>query len=119
MIVSFKNEDTEDTFNGNNMNATRKTCPESLWKTTFRQVDQLDAEMKLEPIRIPPGNRLEALGTGRIGRHRFHINDPYRVWLRWSESDHEQVEFIDYHSTLRRAIVMIGSRWLAKGRQQG
>ena len=97
MIVSFKNEDTEDIFNGKNMKATRKTCPESLWKTAVRQLDQLDSVTALEKLRIPPGNRLEALGGDRSGQHIVHINDPYRACFRWSESGPEQVEFMDYH----------------------
>jgi len=97
MIVSFKNEDTEDIFNGKNMKAMRKTWPESLWKIAVRQLDQLESVMALEELRIHPGNCLEPLGGDRSGQHIVHINDPYRVCFRWSESGPEQVEFMDYH----------------------
>ncbi len=73
MIVSFKDEGTEDIFNGKNTKASRKTCPESLWQVAVRKLDQLDSVTALNELRIPPGNRLEALAGDRKGQHRVTI----------------------------------------------
>ena len=97
MIVSFKNEGTEDIFNGKNTKAARKACPEPLWKIAARRLDQLDSVIKRDELRIPPGNRLEALGGDRTGQHSVRINDRYRICFTWSESGPEQVEIVDYH----------------------
>jgi proteic killer suppression protein len=67
MIVSFKDEGTEDIFNGKNTKAARKTCPQSLWKSAAQKLDQLDSVTTLNELRIPPGNWLEALRGDRKG----------------------------------------------------
>lgn len=97
MIVSFKNEGTEDIFNGSNTKAARKTCPESLWKIAARKLDQLDSVAALNELMIPPGNRLEALSGERAGQHSVRINDQYRVCFVWSEDGPDKVEIVDYH----------------------
>ena len=77
MIVSFKDEGTEDIFNGENTKAARKACPESLWKVAARKLDQLDSVQAPDELRIPPSNRLEALTGDRKGQHntRFATGD--------------------------------------------
>ncbi|VAW53826.1 Toxin HigB, partial [hydrothermal vent metagenome] len=61
MIISFKNQATEDIFNGKNTKIARKLCPRSLWKVATRKLDQLDSVIKLDELKVPPGNRLESL----------------------------------------------------------
>src|SRR6188768_3112533 len=97
MILSFRNEGTEDIFNGDNTKPARKTCPESLWKVVARKLDQLDSVTVLDELRIPPGNRLESLSANRRGQHSIRINDQYRICFVWTESGPEQVEIVDYH----------------------
>lgn len=97
MIISFKNEGTEDIFNGANTKAARKTCPVSLWKSVARKLDQLDSVVVLIELQIPPGNRLEALTGGRLGQYSIRINDQYRICFVWSNNGPEQVEIVDYH----------------------
>ena|SRR2546428_966629 len=97
MILSFRNEGTEDIFNGENTKAARSSCPESLWKVATRKLDQLDSVTALAELRIPPGNRLEALSANRSGQHSIRINDQYRISFVWTESGPEQVEIVDYH----------------------
>ena len=97
MIVSFKDEGMEDVFNGKNTKAARKTCPESLWKVAVRKLDQLDSVTALNELRIPPGNRLEALTGDRKGQHSLRINDRYRLCFVWTASGPDQVEVVDYH----------------------
>ena len=97
VIVSFKNRGTEDIFNGNNTNAARKLCPQSLWRVGARKLDQLDSINTLEELRIPPGNRLEALSGNRNGQFSIRINEQYRTCFIWSNSAPEEVEIVDYH----------------------
>jgi proteic killer suppression protein len=51
----------------------------------------------LDDLRIPPGNRLEALGGDRRGQSSIRINQRYRICFMWTESGPAQVEIVDYH----------------------
>jgi proteic killer suppression protein len=96
--LAFKDEGTEDIFNGKNTKAARKTCPMSLWKVARRRLDQLDSVTALNELKIPPGNKLESLAGDRKGQHSIRINDQYRVCFKWIGSNADQVEIVDYHS---------------------
>ena len=58
---------------------------------------QLDAAQTLEFLRVPPGNRLEALKGNRTGQHSIRANNQFRVCFRWTEAGPEDVEIVDYH----------------------
>ena len=51
----------------------------------------------LDDLRVPPGNRLEALTGDRGGQHSIRINDQWRIWFVWSGEDAYDVEIVDYH----------------------
>ena len=97
MIQSFKDAGTEDIFNGKNTKDARKLLPTSLWKIATRKLDQLDSVTALQELRIPPGNKLEALTRDRAGQHSVRINDQYRICFKWSDLGPDQVEIVDYH----------------------
>jgi len=97
MIRSFKNAGTEHIFNGENTKAARRVCPEGLWKVAARKLDQLDSVMALPELRVPPGNRLEALSGDRRGQHSIRINERYRVCFVWTSDGPDEVEIVDYH----------------------
>lgn len=97
MIKSFKDQGTEDIFNGLNTKAARKICPESLWEITARKLDLLDSVEVLSDLRNLPGNRLEQLSGNRKGQHSLRINDQYRVCFVWTVTGSDQVEIVDYH----------------------
>lgn len=97
MIVSLKNQATEDIFNGQTTKQVRIICPVSLMSVASRKLDQLDSVKTLEELRIPPGNRLEALTGDRKGQWSIRVNNQYRICFKWSENDPEDVEFTDYH----------------------
>lgn len=97
MIASFKNKATEDVFNGVSSKEARKSCPRTLWKVATRKLDQLDSVTTLDELRVPPGNRLEALSRDRKGQHSIRINDQYRICFIWSDTGPAQVEISDYH----------------------
>jgi proteic killer suppression protein len=97
MIVSFKDQATEDIFNGVNSKAARKTCPQTLWRITTRKLDQLDSVQQLEELKVPPGNRLEKLSGNRKTEFSIRINEQYRICFIWGESGPTNVEVTDYH----------------------
>ena len=97
MIVTFHDQGTDDVFNGVNSKAAKKICPEIVWRVARRKLDQLDTVMRLDELRIPPGNRLEALSHDRKGQHSIRINDQYRLCFDWTSSGPANVEIVDYH----------------------
>ncbi len=97
MIVSFKNQATEDIFNGKNTKSARKLCPQSLWRVATRKLDQLDSVLKIEELKVPPGNRLESLSGNRKKEFSIRINQQYRICFKWSESGSSEVGITDYH----------------------
>lgn len=97
MIVSFKNQATEDIFNGVNSKIARKTCPQTIWRIASRKLDQLDSVESLEELKIPPGNRLESLSGDRDSEFSIRINEQYRICFVWGELGPSEVEIVDYH----------------------
>jgi proteic killer suppression protein len=97
VIRDFADAGTEDVFNGRNSKPARAVCPKRLWPVARRKLDQLDSVEQLGELRVPPGNRLEALGGDREGEHSVRINEQYRICFRWSEEGPTGVEIADYH----------------------
>jgi len=63
----------------------------------LRKLAQLEWSATLEDLRVPPGNRLEALKRDRKGQHSIRINDQWRVCFRWMQDGAHDVEIVDYH----------------------
>lgn len=97
MIVSFRNQASDDLFNGINSKGARKACPETLWRIAARKLDQIDSVQSLDELKIPPGNRLESLVGDRQGQYSIRINDQYRICFRWGDAGPYDVEVTDYH----------------------
>lgn len=97
MIVSFRDRGTEGIFNGENIDAARRTCPETIRRVAQRKLDQINQAVRLADLAAPPANRLEALRGDRRGQHSIRINDQYRVCFRWTGQGAEEVEITDYH----------------------
>ncbi|MBT4082133.1 MAG: plasmid maintenance system killer protein [Gammaproteobacteria bacterium] len=97
MIISFKDQATEDIFDGINSKVARKVCPQTLWRSASRKLDQLDSVQLIEELKIPTGNRLEGLSGDRKGQYSIRINDQYRVCFKWDEKGPYDVEITDYH----------------------
>ena len=97
MIVSFKDQATEDIFNGVNSKAARKTCPQTLWRIASRKLDQIDSVQHLDELKVPPGNRLEKHSGNREAQHSIRINEQYRICFLWGEAGPTHVEITDYH----------------------
>ena len=62
-----------------------------------RKLRQLEIASQLDDLRVPPGNRLEALKRDRVGQHSIRINDQFRLCFRWTGQGPEEVEIADYH----------------------
>lgn len=97
MIQTFKNQATQNIFNGEVTKQALKICPRNIWTIASRKLDQLDSVFQLDELRVPPGNQLEALQRDRKGQYSIRINDQYRICFKWSESGPSDVEITDYH----------------------
>lgn len=84
-------------FNGRRTRQAGKVCPPALWGVAVRKLEYLDAAVRLEDLRVPPGNRLEALAGDRKGQHSIRINDQYRICFVWTDQGADEVEIVDYH----------------------
>ena len=93
MIVSFADKRTAAVW----ADRMPKGFPSDLAMVARRKLRLLAAATRLEDLRSPPGNRLEALVGDRFGQHSIRINDQWRICFRWFESDAWDVEIVDYH----------------------
>jgi len=97
VIRAFLDPGTEDIFNGRNTKSARKACPRTLWSVAARKLEQLDSAEEVDDLRVPPGNRLEALSGSRKGQFSIRINRQYRICFLWTDSGPHAVEIVDYH----------------------
>lgn len=74
-----------------------KGFPADLVRGARQKLAFLDAAASLEDLRVPPGNRLEALKGDRVGQHSIRINDQWRIVFRWTNGAAEDVDIVDYH----------------------
>ena len=97
MAIEFRNQGTEDVFDGVQSKAARKVCPPTLLGRAREKLFLIDDAEVIQDLRIPPGNRLEALKGARKGEYSIRINDQYRVCFRWTDRGARDVEIVDYH----------------------
>ena len=92
MIKSFTCRDTEVFFAG-------KRIPRfvAFEATAMRKLQQLWVATSLDFLRVPPGNRLEALSGDRAGQYSIRINDQWRICFVWQDAEVHDVEIVDYH----------------------
>ena len=96
MIQSFGNAATEDIFHGDNSKVARK-IPKDLWPVVRRKLDLVNAAANANALRVPPGNRLEALKGDRAGSFSIRVNDQYRITFRFEGERAHDVACEDYH----------------------
>jgi proteic killer suppression protein len=92
VIKTFRCPDTEALSKGNPV---RRFV--NLASVARRKLRQLQIADRLDDLRVPPGNRLEALKGDREGQYSIRINDQFRVCFRWTDYGAEDVEIVDYH----------------------
>jgi proteic killer suppression protein len=74
-----------------------KGFPADVAAVARRKLVMLDSAERLDDLRSPPGNRLEALKGKLAGRHSIRVNDQWRIVFRWTDNGPDDVEVIDYH----------------------
>ncbi len=92
MIKSFRCAETEALAGGDRVKRFANIAD-----VARRKLRQLEIAGRLDDLRVPPGNRLEALKGNRAGQHSIRINDQCRLCFRWTPSGAENVEIVDYH----------------------
>ena len=93
MIRSFKDKETQKLFMGRRSRAVSEQAVRG-GQLKLAQLDQVES---VEELKIPPGNRLHALGGDREGQWAIRINDQYRICFRFEDGDAYDVEATDYH----------------------
>ena len=93
MIRSFKCSETQGLYERHSS----RRLPPSIQRAALRKLWMLDAAVDLAELRVPPGNRLEALRGDRAGQHSIRINDQWRVCFVWRDDGAHAVEIVDYH----------------------
>mgnify|MGYP000170231513 CR=1 FL=1 len=93
MIESFADTDTEDLFRGE----APKRFATDVRKRMVQKLQLIDAACRPEDLRIPPGNRLEALSGDRSGLYSIRVNDRWRICFRFKNGNAYDVEIVDYH----------------------
>lgn len=92
MIRTFRDARAEALFHDQDVPRYR-----AIERVTRRKLLYLHRAHHLEDLRVPPGNRLEALKGDRKGQHSIRINDQWRICFRWKDGDAFDVEIVDYH----------------------
>ncbi len=91
MILTFKCAETEILSKGRRVN--RFVNIEAIAR---RKLRQLQIAGRLDDLRVPPGNHLEALKGDRRGQHSVRINDQFHLCFRWTDGGALDVEIVDY-----------------------
>ena len=92
MIRSFHSRDTERLSQDVSVRQFR-----SIERVARRKLELLAGASRLEDLRVPPGNRLEALKGKRAGQYSIRINEQWRICFRWIDGNAHDVEIVDYH----------------------
>ncbi len=92
MIKSFKCANTEALAPGQNVKHFA-----NIVRVARRKLRQLEIAGRLEDLKVPPGNRFEALKGDRSGQYSIRINEQWRVCFRWTDAGAEDVEIVDCH----------------------
>ncbi len=93
MIKNFANTETEIIWQG----LRNRKLPSDIQAIALRKLRILNQARVLKDLRVPPGNRLEALKADRLGQHSIRINDQWRICFIWNEGGPSHVEIVDYH----------------------
>jgi proteic killer suppression protein len=93
MIRSFSDQETDLIWSGKRS----RKLPPDMQNNALRKLRMLNQSTSLSDLRIPPGNRLEALKGNRSGQYSIRINDQWRICFNWKDGGAEHVEIVDYH----------------------
>lgn len=93
MIVGFRDPETLIVWRGQR----NRRLPPDIQPIALRKLRLMNNARRLDDLRVPPGNRLEALRGRREGQHSIRINDQWRICFLWRNGHADQVEIVDYH----------------------
>jgi toxin HigB-1 len=93
MIQSFADPEAARIWSGQRS----RRLPADIQNIALRKLRLLNQARVLGDLRVPPGNRLEALKADRQGQHSIRINDQRRICFVWNEGGPTRVEIVDYH----------------------
>jgi proteic killer suppression protein len=93
MILSFKGKAAEALYHGKRVAGIHPDVANQAVKKLF----MLDTAQRVQDLRVPPGNRLEALTGDRTGQISIRVNAQFRICFTWYDGDAYDVEFVDYH----------------------
>jgi proteic killer suppression protein len=93
VITGFADRRTKDLFARERV----KGLSVEIQRAALRKLLIIDAAASIDDLRVPPGNRLEALRGDLRGFHSIRVNDQWRIVFRWSEGNASDVRIIDYH----------------------
>jgi len=93
MILGFRSKDTEKIWRGE----VSRRLPISIQEVARRKLRMLNNAQRLDDLRVPPANRLEALKGDRKGQHSIRINEQWRICFHWTGAGPSGVEIVDYH----------------------
>jgi len=93
MIVSFRDDETATIWSGHRS----RKLPPDIQDAAFRKLRLLNNAKRLEDLRVPPANRLEALKGDRKGQYSIRINQQWRICFAWRQNNAHEVEIVDYH----------------------
>ena len=93
VIKTFADKHTAAVFAGHAV----RGLPMQIQRRTRAKLLAIEAAAQLDDLRVPPGNRLEALRGDRRGRYSLRINDQWRICFVWRAGDAWEVEIVDYH----------------------
>lgn len=93
MINSFADQETELIWSGKRS----RKLPPDMQNNALRKLRMLNQSKSLSDLRVPPGNRLEALKGDRAGQFSIRINDQWRICFTWKDGGAENVGIVDYH----------------------
>ena len=96
MIQGFGNRLAEDLYNDRKTQVTRK-FPSELHRTARRKLLYIHDAAQLRDLRVPPGNRLEALKGSWKGFHSIRINNQWRIVFSWKNGHADEIQLVDYH----------------------
>ena len=92
MIQSFSDRDTEELFR---TEANRRF--HAIARVALRKLIQMNQAGTLDDLKVPPGNRLEALKGNLAGFHSIRVNDQWRIVFRWTNAGPAEIAIVDYH----------------------
>jgi proteic killer suppression protein len=93
VIKSFADKRTAAIFAGYAV----RELPHQIQRRARAKLQAVDAARRLDDLRVPPGNRLEALKGDRTGQHSIRVNDQWRICFAWHGGEAWDAEIVDYH----------------------